>query len=90
MFNNKTRYVLSKSVKVISEDPECSKNFNLFVSLTNHIFLDILDKNDFSYRVRLFMPNGEIIVCYIPHKPSNLIEIYNFEDLLDGRFNSTN
>lgn len=90
MISIKIRYVLSKSVKVISEDPECKNNFNLYVSLTNHIFLDILDKNDFSYHVRLFMSNGEILSGYIPHKPFNPIEIYNIENLLDGRFNSTN
>lgn len=52
------------------------------------IFVDILKKLDYVYKVKMFFINGDVIVGHIAHKPFDPIKISNQHLLLDGRFNS--
>lgn len=52
------------------------------------IYLDILEKTQLSYKVKMYFVSGETIVGYIAHKPFNPIVLTNSDSLLDGRFNS--
>lgn len=54
------------------------------------IYLDILGTglDDIMKRVKLYLENGESLVCYLPFKPTNYFHLTNYDDLFDGRFNS--
>lgn len=52
------------------------------------IFVDILEKQEFVYKVKMFFINGDVVVGYIAHRPFDPIKISNQHLLLDGRYNS--
>lgn len=54
-----------------------------------NVFVDILEENETSYRIRVFKPNGEIIVGWFLGKVlQGIIQIHDEHLLFDGRFNS--
>lgn len=87
----KVRYCLDTDaigVKKYGKDKDMKVSFDIPHNSDMPIFLDILEKNDFTYKVKMFFMDGEVIVGYIPHKFSSPIKLTNTECLFDGRFNS--
>lgn len=56
--------------------------------LHQEVFVDILDQNDTSYKLRVFLPDGKIVVGWCLGKIMSYVTIHNEHELYDGRFNS--
>lgn len=51
-------------------------------------FLDILETNEETYKIRVHMPDGSLVVGWITRTMDGLIVLHNPHELFDGRFNA--
>lgn len=93
--NNQTvRYFLKESAifygKMIDNNFHSNTRFKIESSSKQPVFLDILEKVTPNItKVKLYLPDGGIIKeAYFSPRVLDLIGIFNYEALFDGRFNS--
>jgi hypothetical protein len=67
-------------------DFELTKKYPL-ITKQKRVYLEILDRNSLYTKVKLYLDDGMIVNCFLPRVWYNPIQISNFDDLLDGRFN---
>jgi hypothetical protein len=68
-------------------DRELTQRYPI-ISHQKKIYLDVLDRSSTYTKVRLYLDDGAVIQCFLPRVFYNPIQISNFDNLLDGRFNA--
>jgi hypothetical protein len=78
-------------------DPDHQRSYWLNFELTQRyplitkqkrVFLDILDRSSLYTKVKLYLDDGMTVECFLPRFGYNPIQIFNYDNLLDGRFNA--
>lgn len=85
------RYKLHRDRVVLYENENFSgRKTEILPGLDNaENFVDILDQNATSYRLRVYRPNGEIVTGWVLGKVlEGMIRIHDEHLLFDGRFNA--
>lgn len=82
------RYVLNKEARYLWDTPDFQgKKMDIPpCPRLNNIFVNILEIQDRSIKLKLFLPNGEVMEGWNPFF-NNPVSIFNMDSLFDGRFN---
>ena len=88
------RYILSKRDRVVLwscgavRADQGQKVAEFHPTDRERYYVDILEEDEFWYKIRVHKPDGDIVVGWITKHFEGLIELTNRHELLDGRFNS--
>lgn len=84
------RYRINPTERIVLlENPDFTGRRVEILPMPAPIFVDILGENQTSYHLRVFMPNGDVVVGWCLGKIlGGLIQIHDSHLLFDGRFNS--
>jgi hypothetical protein len=84
------RYKLNPNERlVVIVDDEMKKKDVVYPTKDINYFVDILGTAPGFIKIKLFKPDGEIVIGWITSILIDLIVFHNKDELFDGRFNSS-
>lgn len=81
------RYKLSSENHVVLLSSRRGDKIAEFLPRDVNNFVDILEEDEYWYKVRVYSPDGNVVVGWIL-KFDNPIQLTNRHELFNGRFNS--
>lgn len=87
------RYKLNENeirINIFDENDKIIYTWNGYSKLYKKqpTFVDIIGETENRFKIKAFLPDGEIIVGYISKEVEDLIVFHKKHELYDGRFNS--
>lgn len=79
------RYKLDKDVRYIWGSKDWRDRIE--IPLNQTIFVDIIEKTEEYFFLKLYLNNGEVIWGFVNTSMSPIV-IHNYTELFDGRFNA--
>jgi hypothetical protein len=85
------RYKLNPNERlvVIVDDTMEKKLDVIYLTKDINYFVDILGAKPGFIKIKLFKPDGDIVIGWITSILTDLIVLHNKDELFDGRFNSS-